>query len=377
MMKFKFFRSLMTIPVVATFVGAACPPVLAADERGNGGDIVYCPSGQPFLAKALDLYEGETHYGLESDIESIPGDEWAIAESLIRRIEQHDKDRADLYLSWLNSFASESLTLYAIELVDIPDSHHIALPVNCQIVQLIIQKEPDFPGEARYTVNGDYWNMLTVGQRAAMIIHELMYREVFGNQYHQNSKRVRYFMASIASKDFVAKDLFEYIKLLTFVKFQPLRRFSLEGFNLFSAVNHYHPKIEDGLLIVAGHSEHNKELVVDFFGMQLHFPHGNFKVGLDVETRDLLLVSGIAYVEGNHPDVRIPLANGRTVTPLLNDDIVYMHFRRDGSLCKTASGRTQTALFEDGRERELNWSVIYNFNAEGFGVMPGSKNKCH
>lgn len=42
---------------------------------------------------------------------------------------------------------------------------------------ILIQKDPQFPSEKRYSINLDLWNRLDGVNRAGMIMHEILYRE--------------------------------------------------------------------------------------------------------------------------------------------------------------------------------------------------------
>jgi len=87
-----------------------------------------------------------------------------------------------------------------VVLRDIPDSIESFLPADCALEQLVIQSEPDVPGDARYLINDDIWRRLPVEDQVAVILHEIIYREAFPLG-HQDSRKVRYFNSWLYSND--------------------------------------------------------------------------------------------------------------------------------------------------------------------------------
>jgi hypothetical protein len=100
--------------------------------------------------------------------------------------------RAAQYRAQASTFEADALFLKGTQLVDVPDSQHLALPNGCAAEQVVIQKDPDFPEDKRYTVNQDLWDRLTDEGRAGLVLHEVIFREALTHG-HRDSVKVRYF----------------------------------------------------------------------------------------------------------------------------------------------------------------------------------------
>ncbi|OGQ36061.1 MAG: hypothetical protein A3F16_01730 [Deltaproteobacteria bacterium RIFCSPHIGHO2_12_FULL_43_9] len=172
---------------------------LAGNEYGNGGDVVYCPQEDgPPKVEMLDLYEARTRLELEPDLgpkELTPIEK---AHYVLDRLQRVDPFRVENYRITVDTFHHNALFMSGVTLVDVPDSHHIALPINCEIRQIAIQKEPSFPEERLYTISKDLWDLLDDNNKAGLILHETVYGEAI-KFAHQNSINTRYFTGLIAS----------------------------------------------------------------------------------------------------------------------------------------------------------------------------------
>ncbi|MCM2321921.1 MAG: hypothetical protein NDJ90_01520, partial [Oligoflexia bacterium] len=139
--------------LLCTLVAPACFAAGGDHGPGNGGDVVVCrnAAGAIRSVELLDLYEGRTRWGNVADLGgpglSVPEKVSLLLTRLGNRLPALEK----FYRDWYATFEQETLSLSGVQLVDIPDSEHIALPVGCAIEQIAIQKEPQFPREKRYT----------------------------------------------------------------------------------------------------------------------------------------------------------------------------------------------------------------------------------
>jgi hypothetical protein len=181
----------------------------AGQERGNGGDAVVCY--QPGFKDAvirdtskitsielLDTYEGRVLKGMQFDV-SPETDYLSIARQKIAKLKLLSPLRFLNYSKALESFTQEMVDPSGIQLTDVDDSKHITIPVNCKIEQLVIQKVPEFPGEKRYTIDGDLWSLMNADQRAATVTHELIYGELLNSA---DSRGVRHLNSLLNSRNF-------------------------------------------------------------------------------------------------------------------------------------------------------------------------------
>ncbi|MFZ4404339.1 MAG: hypothetical protein ACOYOK_09590 [Pseudobdellovibrionaceae bacterium] len=187
-----------------------------AKEVGNGGDVVVCykPNGSIKAVELLDFYEARLKQ-VDLDVDNIPGNFNNKVLTVLNRLQKFSPVRAEKYLELYKEFFNETAMLKNIELTDVPDSNHIAIPKGCKVEQLVIQKKPVFPGDKRYTFNQDLWDSLDENSKAGIIVHEIIYHEGIevnnGVQYfsydkvhfenYARSTAVRFLTSFLFSKD--------------------------------------------------------------------------------------------------------------------------------------------------------------------------------
>ncbi len=185
---------------------------------GNGGDVVFCPSGQPFQIMALDLYEAMVRFKSKKQLVSI---NWQLAKDdehpegfknigaedlayklLAKDIQIPIPQRQVLQVG-IENWTSQAAFLEDIELNDVPDSQHVGIPEGCKIRQLVVQGP--LVGlnfnlqDIYYIVDQALWAMLPRFQQAMMILHEMYYRdEVLRGA--TNSLITRFIVGSIATE---------------------------------------------------------------------------------------------------------------------------------------------------------------------------------
>jgi hypothetical protein len=122
--------------------------------------------------------------------------------------------RIELYMSWLETFETEAGFLSGSTLPNIPDEGIVAIPTGCEIQQVAIQLSDSDLGTSytRYTINKDLWDLMDDNSKAALILHELIFREAITAQ-HRVSLRVRYLNAILLS-DSTSWEYFEASKNL-------------------------------------------------------------------------------------------------------------------------------------------------------------------
>lgn len=169
----------------------------APKEGGNGGDVILCPNKtSPIL---LDYYEHEFNGGKIS----LPSgkDEWEIARGILQRISRVNPTRARIYAEGLKNFPQEMKFVTDRALSDIPDQGDVPIPKNCELRQVVIQQSSydwqenyfswDVIRKERYIVDQNIWEKMDIKNRAGLIIHELILREVSNMLLHEDTKNVR------------------------------------------------------------------------------------------------------------------------------------------------------------------------------------------
>jgi len=157
-------------------LGLIQTPALAAPveggQEGNGGDVVVCPGRGVEL---LDFYEARTLRNIKIEPRGEADYRVILAELLAANRPSFPGLVEKLELE-IAKFHEESLFLSGVNLTDIPDSRHIALPAGCTIEQIAIQRAPIYPQDKRYTVSVDLWNQLSPLDKAGLVLHEVLYK---------------------------------------------------------------------------------------------------------------------------------------------------------------------------------------------------------
>jgi hypothetical protein len=192
-------------------------PAFAAggQEVGNGGNAVVCrdEGGAITSAELLDFYEARTLRGIQRDL-GPPGlsvdEKFGI---VLKRLGRLSPERVSLYTLAHGGFPRESRFLPGVKLTTVPDSFHVAIPDGCQVEQLAIQKQPEFPEDRRYTINQDLWQKLDNDSRTGLILHEIIYGEALGYGA-TDSVGTRYLNSKLCSPEADTLSLQDFIDVL-------------------------------------------------------------------------------------------------------------------------------------------------------------------
>ena len=195
---------------------------------GNGGDVVVCrnASNEITSIEALDIYEGRVRWQIELDLGEASLFPLQKVELALSRLGRISSIRAERYLEKAKQFEADALFLDNTELPDISDSNHLIFPKNCKVEQIIIQRTPTFPDDRRYLISNDLWKQLDPTNKAALILHEIIYGEALEYD-HPDSVPTRYFSAHLMShrfESFTPKEMADFLKMIRF------RKFDYQGF---------------------------------------------------------------------------------------------------------------------------------------------------
>lgn len=180
-------------------------------DRGNGGFVLSCGE-QPLMV--LDVYEAQKRY-FYNVVFSEKADVIDKAEEILSRLKNIDPVRSRLYIDWLKNFYQESQILTDTEFMETPDLGLVKKPKECTLEQVIFQREPSRLNPARYIINEKLWKRLDKDNQAALIIHELIYRDFLsGMSLESTSERIRLFNAIILGDKVKPLSLQEYIRIL-------------------------------------------------------------------------------------------------------------------------------------------------------------------
>jgi len=190
-----FFRAFATATIII-----CAQSVFAGGLSEGGGKSVVCrnQSGAIESADTLDLFESNQLRGVEFDKTMLGSDEWTTVQNVLNRLESWDKFRAHFYKLQLASFPKEVRFIAGAKLVPVDDANNVIIPIGCALEQAAIQRAPEFSGDARYLIDKSIWTALSVGGRASLLLHEIVYREA-RTTGQQNSVKARYFNSMMTS----------------------------------------------------------------------------------------------------------------------------------------------------------------------------------
>ncbi|WP_413574757.1 hypothetical protein ACLVWU_11050 [Bdellovibrio sp. HCB290] len=165
------------------FVGLLALPALshAWTFVGNAGNVVICGNR---VVGFYDRFELDLRYGWQWELapldlpnkSQIP-DEVILALTYLKRIEKLHPFLYATLSAHVNSFYEEANFVkgYLPNVLD--DAGVVVLPSkNCSLELLVVQKPVSYPKKSLYTINSFYWKALNSQDRAAAILHEVIYR---------------------------------------------------------------------------------------------------------------------------------------------------------------------------------------------------------
>lgn len=186
---------------------------------GNGGDVLKCEVNGASIYTILDWYEGIEIRNLNLNLgeNQLSFDEKI--QLAIKRLQRLSPKRAARFQLSLESFFNETKWLTSGTLIDIPDSDHILLPNNCQILQIANQSTPVLSTDKRYVIDLKLWQNLSDDQKVALVLHEIIYKEALEDG-HQNSISTRILNSLILSKELEVMSVYEFTNVLKILGFK-------------------------------------------------------------------------------------------------------------------------------------------------------------
>jgi len=90
----------------------------------------------------------------------------------------------------------------------------VGIPINCKLELVVNQRVPVYPEDKRYRINDNLWKKLSTDQKAGIILHEIILKEVveLGQSYSDNAI---YFNAVISSTKMEHQNYDFYANTLT------------------------------------------------------------------------------------------------------------------------------------------------------------------
>ncbi len=183
----------------------------ATKDVGNGGDAVVCrdSAGKIMNVEQLDSYEARTIYGLKLQLPTVAtSDPTVLVNYWLNNLSQYSPVRANFSQPMVRNFFYEAEIIYYGGLPDIPDHGDVSLPSGCKLEQVAIQVDPaKYSTGPRYKVEKEIFENMPTVQKAILILHEVVYRELLMGRFKYfkfgtNSTMARVLTGLISSESY-------------------------------------------------------------------------------------------------------------------------------------------------------------------------------
>lgn len=166
---------------------------------GGGGNALLCKDNTQFSLTLLDTYEAK-ELGLK--IESKKTDFKEIIEDSLNNLKSVSPSRAAIYKAHIDKLLSSDTQWVENKVMPVIDDVKLAtFPHNCLLVQVAVQRPLEqltLPNAKTYIFNRDLFELLSPIDKAALVLHEVLYRESkYAN--HENSIFARHLVGLIMS----------------------------------------------------------------------------------------------------------------------------------------------------------------------------------
>lgn len=162
---------------------------------GNGGKGVACP--QDRSVRLLDYYEA-VERGFVLDLGSDELAPYEKVDLILARVRLLDEALSDRYERIFEMLKSRTTMPDRVDLMDTGDASTVYLPTGCRLVQLAVQKVPEYEEDPIFFFSQSQWNRLNVDHRAGLLLHEIVFYDALRHG-HETSRDARYFTGLISS----------------------------------------------------------------------------------------------------------------------------------------------------------------------------------
>jgi|GEM_PF-6762455 hypothetical protein len=179
-------------------------------DGSGGGSVIACTVGGKKQFKLLDYYEAEQRQiAIDLGPKNLSVEQKL--EFVLNRYAQIHPQRANEFKQMVAAYEENVSMRTGVTFGKTPDVVDEIIPTGCDRVQVVIQINPELPGDKRFITNASVWNQLDNDTKAGLILHEISY-------YHQGMKsarKLRYFNGLLSSSQLTQLTAQEYAELLT------------------------------------------------------------------------------------------------------------------------------------------------------------------
>jgi hypothetical protein len=157
---------------------------------GNGGDVVVCENSDG--AESVDLLD-VFELKQSGDHIDLGASRLSLEEKMdigIARIRALMPNQTRVYLKGAHEVIGNSAWINE-QLQDIPDTGEVEIPANCRVTQIAIRNPNRLPFDKEFIIYKPLWNRLDRDNQAALLLHEVIYKDAKLNAHPKNSAGVR------------------------------------------------------------------------------------------------------------------------------------------------------------------------------------------
>jgi hypothetical protein len=179
------------LKLISLFFFLLMTKMAVAGNEGGGGKSVVCRDAQGKITRAeiLDLFEGRNQYQLTYSETELSWQEQVFNFFKSSGIATDN----EIFKNFQNIIMHLNILSEEVVLKETNDSFEVVSPKGCKIEQVAI-----YINDNQILISGEIWKALSETQKAALIIHESVYRYL--RDYGEtNSKRARHLTAHLLS----------------------------------------------------------------------------------------------------------------------------------------------------------------------------------
>lgn len=199
-----------------------------ADEKGNGGHIVQCRNGDGSIRsrELLDIYEARDLMDLEPDLGPSNLTEVEKALFVVQRLKAFDAGKAQELEEGIRTFFSEKNSVFVDGVLPyVADTGVTHVPEGCGLEQFAIRQEPQIGTDRLFTISKPLWDSVSTDSRAALMLHELLYKMADKFNETSTSRRSRNFVSRLISDALPKSTLTSYNSWLAEHGFEQASRY--------------------------------------------------------------------------------------------------------------------------------------------------------
>jgi hypothetical protein len=180
----------------------------SGNRVGNGGDVIKCAK----ITQLLDIYEGEIKLKKFKSTEKYK----EIITAVLSNLQRLNPNQAKQYTKRFDEMTMEIEFRSDIELTDIKDEKNIFKAKGCKLLQIAVRRNEISKDTKRFVIDEDLWKELNETNKAALLLHELIYEHLYklGEVDSQKARILNAYLFSAKANEEGPKEYWELVRSL-------------------------------------------------------------------------------------------------------------------------------------------------------------------